>query len=763
MPKFTFLQVATLLYVACLSFFTSEVKASASIPKGESQSGIKVYTLDVTKGEHRKVSYWLKAGGVDPNGDSLNVNSLYWTRKGKPWLPVMGEFHYARFPKSGWEEQLLKMKAAGISIVSTYVFWVNTENPKGVWDWNGDNDLRYFLQLCQKHKLYVWLRPGPYINAEAKNGGFPDWVNKPGRRTNASWYLDLVRDYYRRVGEQTQGLFYKDGGPIIGLQVDNEYAHGDSTHLGVLLTIAKEAGMVAPFNTITNNSKHEYSKGDLIPLQGAYPYRGWTGPTPTTDYLYSSDDWNAMQNIGGLPYDGTLFPRGMAELGVACWQGYNQRFIVPAYDSEGHLQNCLGRGINLVGYYMFQGGTQKSGFEGDGHPLTYDFQAPLGEYGQVRPSYHSLKLIHSFLNDFGAELAMMQPARPNPMVLDPTNSTDLRYIGRFNGQRGFLFMTNVQNWVPRVPINNFQVKISFKDGTILFPRTPITLKPNTAPIFPINFNLNGVNLKYATAQLLSKVEEGGIPYYFFFEVDGIKSEFAVENGLVEQNGKRIAASNGIAYVSPLAGMGKAFTVTAKDGAKSVVVLLTRKQAEQSWRFNIDGKERLLISNANLLVDGEELELSTKNKVAELYSFPSIAAKALKEEGKRGIFTKHTFTFPGIATPVEIAQKGKEWVVNFSKMPEGVKDYFLNVSYVGSVGEVYLDGKKYSDDRYNGTVWDLGIKRFVDGKQHYLTFRALPWDDNVKGVAPKDLPKSSNERAGAIRTITAQPEYVIRTR
>lgn len=764
--------------IACISFFflfnlmssycfALPVRQECSHPTDlASGKSVAVYRLDLSKGENRKVEAWLKAGASRPNGDLLGVNSLYWTKDGKPWLPIMGEFHYARFPHSGWEEQILKMKAAGFSIISTYVFWVNSENPQGVWNWTGDNDLRQFIKLCQKHGLYVWLRPGPYINAEAKNGGLPEWANKPGRRSNAPWYMTLVTEYYKQVANQTRGLFYKDGGPIIGLQVDNEFASGDIKHLSSLLALAQSDGMVAPFNTCTSNSKYEYEKGDLIPLQGAYPYRGWTGPDPSSDFLFSSDEWNAMQNIGGLPYDGEKFPRGMAELGVACWQGYDQRFIVPAYDSEGHLQNCVGRGINLVGYYMFQGGTQKAGFEGDGHPLTYDFQAPLGEYGQVRPSYHNLKLIHSFLNDFGSDLATMQPVRPNPMVLNPTNTDSLRYVGRFNGNRGFLFMTTTQAWVKMRDMQNVQVRIKMGKDSLLFPREPFTLKANTSPIFPINLDLNGATLRYSTAQLLCKVNNKGVPYYFFFQVDGVRPEFVIENSTVKTLNATCSRTTdgGFSVIHPTAGLGEAFSVIAKDGAKAVVVLLTRKQAEQSWRFNFKGEDRLLISNANLLVDGSVLEISSKERNVELFSFPSLRGLNLKTKGMKGIFGCYTHAFANASLPVEVSNvSAKEWTARVSHLPKGVKDIFLNVSYFGSVGEVLVDGVKYSDDRFNGKLWDVGIKRFIDGKPHVLTFRAKPWDVAVKGVAPELMPRDPKDLEGVIRSVVPVGEYFIRVR
>src|SRR6188472_3718959 len=108
---------------------------------------------------------------VNPSGQMLEVNSRYLLLDGKPWLPAMGEFHYSRVPESEWEDELLKMKAAGVQIVATYVFWIHQEEVQGQFDWSGQRDLRHFIQLCAKHGLYVYPRLGPWAHGEARNGG----------------------------------------------------------------------------------------------------------------------------------------------------------------------------------------------------------------------------------------------------------------------------------------------------------------------------------------------------------------------------------------------------------------------------------------------------------------------------------------------------------------------------------------------------------------------------------------------------------------
>src|SRR5579872_1719782 len=109
-----------------------------------------------------------------PSGHTIGINSMYLTREGSPWLPVMGEFHYSRVPESEWEEELLKMKSAGVQIVSTYVIWIHHEEIEGKVDWSGERDLRRFVELCGRNGLYVIARIGPWTHGEVRNGGFPE-------------------------------------------------------------------------------------------------------------------------------------------------------------------------------------------------------------------------------------------------------------------------------------------------------------------------------------------------------------------------------------------------------------------------------------------------------------------------------------------------------------------------------------------------------------------------------------------------------------
>ncbi len=710
---------------------------------------------------------WLKLGGKSPGGTVLGVNHQYWTRNGQPWLPVMGEFHYVRYPAQEWERQLIAMKSGGLSIVATYVLWVNHENPKGTWKWDGDEDLRRFVQLCQKHGLYVWLRAGPYCNAESRNGGYPDFIAQiPNKRSNDPAYLAEVERFYARVGEQVRGLMFKDGGPIIGFQLENEFAEGKPEHIDTLQQMAIRHGIIAPYYSVTANTRFSWREGTAFPLQGAYPYRGW-GPLgfPTQDFMYRSEAWGAMFNEYGIYYDLTRFPLGFCEMGAGCWYNYNDRFIVPARDAEAMVQDTLGRGSCLIGYYMFQGGTQRAGAEMAGHPLSYDFQAPLGEFGFAREAYHRLKLLHYFVNDYGPTLAPMTVVYPATHPTGPRDTNTFRYVGRHLNGRGFLFMNDTQAWVEMQDQKDIQMRLKLPDGrTLTFPEKPFTLQRGTYAIFPCHLDVNGAALVYATAQPLARFEVDGTLYCFFFAVTGIEPEFAFDPGSLKALAAATTlASGGWTLTKPKPGLDSAFSVTANDGRKTVFVTLSREQAERSWRARYRAKERLFISDANLAFAGDMLMLhSAGNPRMTLHAFPAIGGEAASST----LFGTQEFS----AKPVDFRPNLKrisanEWQFTVDRLAVGLRDVQVAIHFIASTGELWVDGKKYTDLRYNGTPWMIGLNRFFRPQvgAHTFTVKVSAWDSAVKGIAREAQPKTDEERKGVIKSIDFIPDYQVMVR
>lgn len=189
-----------------------------------------IYELSAPVKEKTIYTGHLKMGGSNPSGGNISVNSYYMSIDGKPVIPVMGEFHFTRYPRAQWEQEIVKMKAGGVNVLPTYIFWGLHEEEEGKFCWSGNKDLRHFIELCKKHDMPVIVRIGPFCHGEIRNGSIPDWLfaRPVDVRSNQPLYLSYVKRLYGEIGRQLQGLYYKDGGPIIGCQLENEMQHSAS-------------------------------------------------------------------------------------------------------------------------------------------------------------------------------------------------------------------------------------------------------------------------------------------------------------------------------------------------------------------------------------------------------------------------------------------------------------------------------------------------------------------------------------------------------
>ena len=148
----------------------------AALLAGGSVQAQQVYQLTEPEQPKQIRCDHLRMGGVNPQGERIDVNNFYMMMGGKPVIPVMGEFHYSRYPAEQWEEEILKMKAGGVTVIPTYVFWSLHEEVEGQFRWDGQRNLRRFIELCKKHDMQVIVRIGPFCHGEIRSGGFPDWL-----------------------------------------------------------------------------------------------------------------------------------------------------------------------------------------------------------------------------------------------------------------------------------------------------------------------------------------------------------------------------------------------------------------------------------------------------------------------------------------------------------------------------------------------------------------------------------------------------------
>lgn len=624
---------------------------------------------------------------------------------GKRQVAVMGEVHYSRIPADEWRQEVHKMKEGGITIIATYIFWNHIEEQQGIFDWSGQRNLRRFVEICGEEGLPVILRMGPYCHGEARCGGIPDWVVKSGckLRSMDKRFLGYVEALYRQIYTQAQGLLWKEGGPIIACQFDNEY-RGSGDYLMELKNIATKIGFDLPFYTRTGWP--ELSKptpfGAMIPLYGDYADGFWDRTTTEGAGNYwkafhfksfRSSTAIASEQLKDqkekLTEGDELYPYFTCELGGGMMTSYHRRVYLYPEDAYAMAVVKLGSGSNLLGYYMYHGGTNPEGKltnlneeqrtpstnHNDLPVKTYDFQAPLGEFGQRNPHYYSLRTLHLFMADFGEQLATMEAYFPQ--THEPASKGEdgyLRWAYREKEGSGFVFINNYERFYKL----SDKTDIRFNVGTTSFPRKSITIPSGTMAILPFNLKVAGFNIDYATAQPVALRSANGITQLYLMVLDDIKTEISVD-GKVRNNLKALGAGRPAVKLQGLH-----------------IYLLDKKEAGQLFLPAEVVKETRTLS---------ECVVEKKKSYSAMRTI-TIGAQKVAEGPVDADF--EAASVYSIVIPKEIDRSNT----------------LLNIEYLGDVARLYVNGKFVDDNFWNGRHFQYALWR-LPANCHEVELRILP--------------------------------------
>lgn len=733
--------------------------------------------------------------------DPIEVTSRWLTRGGRPWFPVSGEFHYSRYPAGEWEEELLKMKAGGVTAVAGYVIWIHHEEIEGRVRFDGNRDLRRFAELCARHGLDFIPRIGPWSHAEVRGGGLPDWLlaRDCTPRTDDPAYLEPVRAWFAAVAEQLRGLDRGHGGPIIAIQIENEL-YDQPGHLLTLKRMAQKAGLSAPLWTSTAWGGVRLPPDELLPLYGGYPEAFWTeadGGWPDTCrkhffFTHQRDDEGIGADLrpttvrGGDPDAfADRFPWATCELGGGMAVAYHRRPRVDAADIGALALTKIGCGSVWQGYYMFHGGTNPPGerstlqeshataYPNDLPVLTYDFQAPLGEYGQYRPSYDELRLQHLLLADFGHLIAPMESVLPERRPDGQHDRDTLRWAVRSDGASGFLFVNNHQPHepLPDRPETSFTVEFPGDAGALTLPTCPVTVPAGAYFCWPLRLDVAGVRLEWATAQPVCTVDVGGRTVLVLAATDGIAPEVALDAGTVTSVSAPsgdIAHVDGRVLVTGLRpGTDALVEAEAADGGRVGLLVLDAATARTVYRGEAWGAERLLLCADGVVFDGDEVRVHSTAVRASFAVLPA-PEQALVVDGETvageadGVFTCYGVGTGGaeaeaLAVPVTLvrpagpapepatgvlerasapADKYVETVAAEYRidvpddLPEGT---VLRLYWSGDVGRAYVGETLIADQFFSGRAWDIG--RLPAGAA--LRVRVLPLHADANVYVPRE--------------------------
>jgi beta-galactosidase len=326
-------------------------------------------------------------GEAQPPGDSFAVGRENFLLNEKPFRIFSGEMHYPRIPREYWKDRLLKARAMGLNTVCTYLFWNWHEQEPGQFSFDGNLDVAGFIRTAQEVGLKVIIRPGPYVCSEWDFGGLPAWLlRQPDVRVRCldEHYMMAVRRYVERIGKELAGLQCTRGGPIILLQVENEYGSygNDKGYMETLSGLYRKAGFDIPFYTSDGGADYLLEAGNVA---AALP----------------------VVNFGGDPEHefGALakFRQSIPQMCGEYWCGWFTHWGDQTWGSSDTRENLkdlewmlsTGKSFNL---YMFHGGTNfgwSAGANWDGgykaDITSYDYDAPLDEAGRTREKYRAFQ------------------------------------------------------------------------------------------------------------------------------------------------------------------------------------------------------------------------------------------------------------------------------------------------------------------------------------------------------------------------------------
>ena len=623
---------------------------------------------------------------------------------GRRVCPVMGEVHYSRIPAAEWKTEVSKMKQGGVTMIACYVFWNHIEEIENQFDWSGQRNLREFLEVCRQESLPVVLRVGPFCHGEVRCGGIPDWVVNSGckLRSEDPQFLKYVERLYRQIFTQVQGLQWKDGGPVIAAQFDNEYG-GHGSYLMALKQNAVKIGFDLPFYTRTGwpELKSPVPFGEMIPLYGDYADGFWDRSIKeTAGNYYKAFNFRqfrgstaiATEQLGKQEEKNNkdAYPYFTCELGGGMMTSYHRRIYTYPEDAYSMALVKLGSGSNLLGYYMYHGGTNPDGKltylnETQRTPVTnyndlpvktYDFQAPLNEFGQRNPHYFTLRKLHLFMQDWGDVLAPMEAVFPCEQDIKKGDDRSLRWSYRAKDGKGFIFVNNYER------LQNLTAKRGVRLEACGVKLPKLNIPAGTMCIFPVNID----GIRYATAQLIAH-RDGKI---YMEQIKGIPTTIAID-GRVLKNLKPKG--------------------TEKPVYKNIY-LLTSQQAEKLF-----------------------LSEESKTKKEE------VAFRKVKEAGAP---RKITIGVNKVAEEPVDADFENAAVYTISLPDVSRTEQILNINYRGDVARLYADGKLIDDNFYNGRPFQYALWR-LPKNCHQLELRILPLQKDMPVYFPREADVTPGER------------------
>lgn len=325
---------------------------------------------------------------------------------GKPFQIISGELHPARIPHEYWRHRIQMVKAMGCNTVAIYIFWNYLETSPGVFDFKtGNHNMAEFIKMCQEEKMWVLLRPGPYVCGEWDFGGIPSYLLKIPDikiRSGDPRYMSAVTDYINHFSKEVVPLQCTNGGPILMVQVENEYGSygNDRKYMEDLRSLWVKNGINVPFYTSDGATPYMLEAGSL------------EGAAIGLDSGSDEKDFNEAkkQNPNVPAFSSETYPGWLTHWG--------EDWATPDTASLFKEIRFLLTNKKSFNFYVIHGGTN-FGFTAGANAFSpvqyqpditsYDYDAPIDEQGNATYKYYALRNLISKYVDYKI------PAIPAPI------------------------------------------------------------------------------------------------------------------------------------------------------------------------------------------------------------------------------------------------------------------------------------------------------------------------------------------------------------
>ncbi|KFY11897.1 hypothetical protein V491_07003 [Pseudogymnoascus sp. VKM F-3775] len=341
---------------------------------------------------------------------------------GKPYQMIGGQMDPQRIPSEYWRDRLSMARAMGLNTIFSYIFWNDLERSPGAWDFTGNNDIKKYFQIAQEEGLNIILRPGPYICGEREWGGFPAWLSEvPGMavRTNNKPFLDASKAYLKHLAEEVAPLQVTNGGPILMVQVENEYGSFGNDHIYVAaMRDMLKAQYEVPLYTNDGGGESYLAGGQIHGVLAE------TDGDPKTGFE-ARDKFVTDPTSLGPQLDGEYYVTWIDTWGSNTTHHTNDGNAEALKKIQEDVAWVL-TNRSSINIYMFHGGTNM-GFQNAGLWIdnalaaitsSYDYGAPLDESGRPTEAYHAIR--ETIIEYLGDNSSVPDIPVKSPMIEIPT-------------------------------------------------------------------------------------------------------------------------------------------------------------------------------------------------------------------------------------------------------------------------------------------------------------------------------------------------------